>query len=200
MNKLLHVNEGLSSCFTDEILFPSLRPENCLQEPRGSKIKFPSTQYPSNNISSYLPCTQPKVTTCPGQDNPGLTRTYQKDFQRESVLYTCNITIFFDSLSTLQALQNPGQQSGQSVLRSIAYRVHEIETRLNGSYRTQLQWCHGHSKVAGNEIAHYLASQITEAGRVIQEDITTPPLLQAVALPLGFHYSPSLRMRTAVKP
>ena len=101
-----------------------------------------------------------------------------------------NTTIFSDSLSALQALQNPGQQSGQSVLRSITYRVHEIETMLNGSYRIQIQWCPGHSKVVGNEIAHHLASQSTEMGRVIQGGKTTPPLLQAVALPLGFQLFP----------
>lgn len=47
-----------------------------------------------------------------------------------------------------------------------------------------------YSKVAGNEIAHQLASQSTEVGRVIQGDQTTPRLIQAVALPLGFQLFP----------
>lgn len=48
MNNLLCVNEGLSSRFADEILFPSLRPEDCLQlledKLRESQIGFPSMQ------------------------------------------------------------------------------------------------------------------------------------------------------------
>lgn len=51
MNNLLRVNEGLSSRFADEILFPSLRPEDCLQlledKLRESRIDFPSMQDPS---------------------------------------------------------------------------------------------------------------------------------------------------------
>ena len=51
MNNLLRVNEGLSSRFADEILFPSLRPEDCLQllenKLRESQINFPSLQDPS---------------------------------------------------------------------------------------------------------------------------------------------------------
>lgn len=51
MNNLLRVNEGLSSRFADEILFPSLRPEDGLQlledKLRESHIHFPSMQDPS---------------------------------------------------------------------------------------------------------------------------------------------------------
>ena len=51
MNNLLRVNEGLSSRFADEILFPSLRPEDCLQllenKLRESQINFLSLQDPS---------------------------------------------------------------------------------------------------------------------------------------------------------
>lgn len=53
MNNLLRVNEGLSSRFADEILFPSLRPEDCLQlledKLKESQIHFPSVQDPSVN-------------------------------------------------------------------------------------------------------------------------------------------------------
>lgn len=53
MNNLLRVNEGLSSRFADEILFPSLRPEDCLQlledKLKESQIHFPSMQDPSVN-------------------------------------------------------------------------------------------------------------------------------------------------------
>lgn len=50
MNNLLSVNEGLSSRFADEILFPSLQPEDCLQllkdKLNESQIHFPSIQDP----------------------------------------------------------------------------------------------------------------------------------------------------------
>lgn len=53
MNNLLRVNEGLSSRFADEILFPSLRPEDCLEllehKLEESQIQFPSMQDPSVN-------------------------------------------------------------------------------------------------------------------------------------------------------
>lgn len=53
MNNLLRVNEGLSSRFADEILFPSLRPEDCLQlledKLKESQIHFPSMQDPIMN-------------------------------------------------------------------------------------------------------------------------------------------------------
>ena len=100
------------------------------------------------------------------------------------------ITIFTDSLGALQALQKPGQQSGQSVLRNITYNTHKIETLLSKTYKIQLQWCPGHSKVIGNEMAHYLATQSTEIGKDIQVERTAAPLLQAVALPLGFKTFP----------
>lgn len=51
MNNLLRVNEGLSSRFADEILFPSLSPAHCLQlleeKLKQSQVAFPSTQDPA---------------------------------------------------------------------------------------------------------------------------------------------------------
>jgi hypothetical protein len=51
MNNLLRVNEGLSSRFADEILFPSLTPAHCLQllddKLKQSQIAFPSMQDPT---------------------------------------------------------------------------------------------------------------------------------------------------------
>jgi hypothetical protein len=50
MNNLLRVNEGLSSRFADEITFPSLNPEYCLQllssKLEQSKIKAPALNNP----------------------------------------------------------------------------------------------------------------------------------------------------------
>jgi len=50
MNNLLRVNEGLSSRFADEIVFPSLNPVHCLQllkdKLKESSIAFPSIQDP----------------------------------------------------------------------------------------------------------------------------------------------------------
>jgi hypothetical protein len=48
MNNLLRVNEGLSSRFADDIIFPSLSPDDCLKvlesKLKGSQIVFPSLQ------------------------------------------------------------------------------------------------------------------------------------------------------------
>ena len=89
-------------------------------------------------------------------------------------------------LDAFQALQKPGQQSGQSVFRNITYTAHKIETMLSGAYKVQLQWCPKHSKVIGNEMAHHLAAQNIEIEKVIQEDKTTALLLQVVALSPAF--------------
>jgi hypothetical protein len=56
MNNLLRVNEGLSSRFADEVVFPSLTPRDCLQllkeKLNQSAIAFPSMQEPKTN--AYL--------------------------------------------------------------------------------------------------------------------------------------------------
>jgi hypothetical protein len=56
MNNLLRVNEGLSSRFADEVVFPSLTPRDCLhlleEKLRQSAIAFPSMQEPRTN--AYL--------------------------------------------------------------------------------------------------------------------------------------------------
>ncbi len=56
MNNLLRVNEGLSSRFADEVMFPSLAPRDCLDLLKGklnqSAIAFPSMQDPE--INAYL--------------------------------------------------------------------------------------------------------------------------------------------------
>lgn len=102
-----------------------------------------------------------------------------------------NLSVFYPSPLT-------GQQSGQSVIRSITYLVHEIETMLNRSYKIQIQWCSGHSKVEGNEIAHHHASPSTEVRRVIQGDKTTPPSSRS-SVP-WISAIPPLSLRTIAKP
>ena len=97
-----------------------------------------------------------------------------------------DITIFTDSLIALQALQKPGQQSGQSVLRNITYTARKIETMFIRRYIVQLQWCLRHSKDIENEMAHHLVAKSTKIRKVIQEDKITAPLLQAVALSIAF--------------
>jgi hypothetical protein len=46
MNNLLQVNEGLSSCFADELIFLPLSPENCLVL-LGSRLKQSQITIPS---------------------------------------------------------------------------------------------------------------------------------------------------------
>lgn len=62
MNNLLRVNEGLSSRFADEITFPSLSPEHCLQllqkDLKQSNIAFPSIQDPITYKSLLEPISE----------------------------------------------------------------------------------------------------------------------------------------------
>lgn len=89
-------------------------------------------------------------------------------------------------MGALQVLQNLRQQSGQNAFYSITYTTHNIESILSRVYKVQFTWCSRNSKVLGNEIAHYLGFQSTDIGKVIPENKTTIPLLQAVAFSFRF--------------
>lgn len=71
-------------------------------------------------------------------------------------------TVFTDSLSALQALQTPRQQSAQSLLQSIIYQVYRIEASFLNPFKIPFAWCQGHFHVNGNKIAHQLAQKRTK--------------------------------------
>jgi hypothetical protein len=88
MNNLLRVNEGLSSRFADEITFPSLNPEYCLQllssNLEQSKIQAPALNNPRfHNLFDEL-------TELPGWGNARDVQTLAKSMVR--AVYQNNTT------------------------------------------------------------------------------------------------------------
>jgi hypothetical protein len=92
MNDLLRVNEGLSSRFADEVVFPSLNPGHCLQllkEKLGqSSIAFPSMQDPDMN--AYLLDRLQKLSKLPAWGNARDVQTLAKSMVR--AVYQNNTT------------------------------------------------------------------------------------------------------------
>lgn len=92
MNNLLRVNEGLNSRFADEILFPSLRPEDCLQlledKLKESQIHCPSIQDPSMN--KQLLRSIAEMSRLPSWGNARDVQTLAKSMVR--AVYQTNIT------------------------------------------------------------------------------------------------------------
>ncbi len=92
MNNLLRVNEGLSSRFADEILFPSLRPEDCLEllehKLEESQIQFPSMQDPS--VNKQLLGSIAEMARLPSWGNARDVQTLAKSMVR--AVYQTNTT------------------------------------------------------------------------------------------------------------
>lgn len=92
MNNLLRVNEGLSSRFADEILFPSLRPEDCLQllkdKLKESQIHSPSIQDPT--VSELLLESIAEMSRLPSWGNARDVQTLAKSMVR--AVYQKNTT------------------------------------------------------------------------------------------------------------
>jgi ribonuclease HI len=70
-------------------------------------------------------------------------------------------TILSDSMSALQAIQNPGNKSGQQIIHTIL-RV-ATNTKTHG-IAVRLQWVPGHCDEPGNDIADRLAKQAAILG------------------------------------
>jgi hypothetical protein len=92
MNNLLRVNEGLSSRFADEVVFPSLNPGHCLQllkeKLNQSSIAFPSMQDPDMN--AYLLDRLQKLSKLPAWGNARDVQTLAKSMVR--TVYQNNTT------------------------------------------------------------------------------------------------------------
>lgn len=84
MNNLLQVNEGLSSRFADEIVFPSLKPMHCLQllkdKLKESSIAFPSIQDP--DIDVYILDRIEELSKLPAWGNARDIQTLAKSMVR----------------------------------------------------------------------------------------------------------------------
>lgn len=92
MNNLLRVNEGLSSRFADEIMFPSLKPVDCLrlldEKLKESQINFTSMQDPS--IYQQLLKSVSEMSKLPSWGNARDVQTLAKGMVR--TVYQTNTT------------------------------------------------------------------------------------------------------------
>ncbi|KAK0127291.1 hypothetical protein ONS96_006841 [Cadophora gregata f. sp. sojae] len=100
MNNLLRVNEGLSSRFADEIIFPPLRPENSLKllESRLSKsqILIPSIRDAMKYKELLKPITE--LSKLPAWGNARDVQTLAKSMVRAVYLECASSTIKMDQL------------------------------------------------------------------------------------------------------
>lgn len=67
-------------------------------------------------------------------------------------------TIFTDNQATLQALQKPGRQSGQYILRSI---IDALEHARQIGAEIEFHWVPAHQGIEGNELADKVAKEAT---------------------------------------
>lgn len=71
-------------------------------------------------------------------------------------------TIFSDSMSALQAIQNPGNKSGQQIIHAILQAAKNTKTHGTA---IRLQWIPGHCEIPGNDVADQLAKEAAIPGK-----------------------------------
>lgn len=71
-------------------------------------------------------------------------------------------TILSDSISALQAIQNPGNKSGQQIIHAILQAATNIKTH---GVTSRLQWIPGHCAAPGNDSADRLAKEAAIPGK-----------------------------------
>ncbi|KAI3093180.1 hypothetical protein CBS147333_10127 [Penicillium roqueforti] len=71
-------------------------------------------------------------------------------------------TILSDSKSALQAVQNPGNKSGQQIIHAILQAARNTKTHGTS---IRLQWTPGHCEVPGNDAADLLAKEAAVPGK-----------------------------------
>jgi len=71
-------------------------------------------------------------------------------------------TILSDSKSALQAIQNPGNKSGQQIIHAILQAARNTKTH---GMSIRLQWTPGHCEVPGNDAADLLAKEAAVPGK-----------------------------------
>jgi ribonuclease HI len=75
---------------------------------------------------------------------------------------TTTATILCDSRSTLQAIQNPGNKSGQRITHAILQAAIEVQAK---GISLRLQWIPRHCDNAGNDAADRLAKDAASPGK-----------------------------------
>lgn len=81
---------------------------------------------------------------------------------RATDIHTGSATIFSDSMSALQAIQNPGTKSGQQIIHAILQAARN--TMAHGT-AILLQWIPGHCEAPGNDAADRLAKEAAIPGK-----------------------------------
>ncbi|KAJ5111881.1 hypothetical protein NUU61_001511 [Penicillium alfredii] len=71
-------------------------------------------------------------------------------------------TILSDSMSAIQAIQNPGNKSGQQIIHAILRAA--ANTKTHG-IAVRLQWMPGHCEAPGNDTADQLAKEAATPGK-----------------------------------
>jgi ribonuclease HI len=71
-------------------------------------------------------------------------------------------TILCDSRSALQAIQNPGNKTGQTIIRAILHAAGELQAE---GIALRLQWMPGHCDNPGNDAADRLAKEAAGPGK-----------------------------------
>jgi ribonuclease HI len=71
-------------------------------------------------------------------------------------------TILSDSMSALQAIQNPGNKSGQQIIYAILQAARNTKTH---GIAVRLQWMPGHCETPGNDTADQLAKEAAIPGK-----------------------------------
>ena len=75
---------------------------------------------------------------------------------------TTTATILCDSRSALQAIQNPGNKSGQRIIHAILQAATEVQAK---GIALRLQWIPGHCDNPGNDAADRLAKDAASPGK-----------------------------------
>jgi ribonuclease HI len=81
---------------------------------------------------------------------------------RTSHMRVRSATILSDSKSALQAVQNPGNKSGQQIIHAILQAAKHTKTHGTS---IRLQWIPGHCEIPGNDIADLLAKNAAVPGK-----------------------------------
>ncbi|OQD77337.1 hypothetical protein PENANT_c114G03644, partial [Penicillium antarcticum] len=81
---------------------------------------------------------------------------------RTSHIRVRSATILSDSKSALQAVQNPGNKSGQQIIHAILQAARNTKTHGTS---IRLQWIPGHCEIPGNDAADSLAKDTAVPGK-----------------------------------